>query len=116
MKRLIHVCIIIGSLWDVASTVRGEQPVNNGNVVLESFFRDYLEAAFRLEPMLATRLGDHRFDAELDDLSAPRARPFSTMIVLLSPTSPARSTPQIFRVTLRSITKFSASTWNATSG
>jgi uncharacterized protein (DUF885 family) len=69
--RLIHVCIVIGSLWDVASTVRGEQPVNTSNAVLESVFRDYLEAAFRLEPMMATRLGDHRFDAELDDLSAP---------------------------------------------
>ena len=37
--------------------------------LLESFFREYLEAAFRLEPMLATRLGDHRFDDQLDDLS-----------------------------------------------
>jgi uncharacterized protein (DUF885 family) len=69
--RLIQVCVVIGSLWDVASTVRGDQPANNGNAVLESFFRDYLEAAFRLEPMMATRLGEHRFDDELDDLSQP---------------------------------------------
>jgi uncharacterized protein (DUF885 family) len=69
--RLFQVWIIIGSLSNFASTVLGAQPVNNGNAVLESFFSDYLEAAFRLEPMMATRLGDHRFDADLDDLSAP---------------------------------------------
>src|SRR5258708_29323157 len=71
LMRLIQVCVVIGSLWDVTSTVRGDQPANNGNAVLESFFRDYLEAAFRLEPMMATRLGEHRFDDQLDDLSQP---------------------------------------------
>ena len=40
------------------------------DALLESFFREYLEVAFRLEPMLATRLGDHRFDDQLDDLRA----------------------------------------------
>jgi uncharacterized protein (DUF885 family) len=40
---------------------------------LESFFREHLEERFAREPFLATRLGDHRFDHLLDDLS-PEAR------------------------------------------
>ena len=40
---------------------------------LEAFFRAYLDESFQLEPLMATRLGDHRFDDKLDDLS-PRAR------------------------------------------
>lgn len=42
---------------------------------LADFFRGYLDASFQLRPLDATRLGDHRFDARLDDLSATaRAR------------------------------------------
>lgn len=40
---------------------------------LEDYFRSYLEATFRARPLSATRLGDHRFDHLLDDLS-PEAR------------------------------------------
>ena len=40
---------------------------------LQAFFKDYLEQNFRLQPMTATGLGDHRFDAQLDDIS-PAAR------------------------------------------
>src|SRR5689334_23843141 len=36
---------------------------------LEKFFRDYLDESFRQRPLDATRLGDHRFDHLLDDLS-----------------------------------------------
>lgn len=36
---------------------------------LERFFKNYLEDRFRLQPLDATRLGDHRFDHLLDDLS-----------------------------------------------
>jgi uncharacterized protein (DUF885 family) len=35
---------------------------------LSAFFKNYLEVHFRLEPMAATQLGDHRFD---DQLEAP---------------------------------------------
>jgi uncharacterized protein (DUF885 family) len=37
---------------------------------LAAFFRQYMEEDFRLRPLEATRLGDHRFDDRLDDLSA----------------------------------------------
>ena len=40
---------------------------------LESFFKAYLDAAFSLQPMQATEMGDHRFDSQLEDLS-PGAR------------------------------------------
>jgi uncharacterized protein (DUF885 family) len=36
---------------------------------LAAFFRAYLDETFRAEPLKATRLGDHRFDDRLDDLS-----------------------------------------------
>ncbi|MBE7502841.1 MAG: DUF885 domain-containing protein [Verrucomicrobiales bacterium] len=42
---------------------------------LTRFFQAYLDEAFALRPLDATRLGDHRFDRQLEDLSAPaRAR------------------------------------------
>jgi hypothetical protein len=40
---------------------------------LQAFFKSYLEQNFRQQPMAATGLGDHRFDAQLDDIS-PEAR------------------------------------------
>jgi uncharacterized protein (DUF885 family) len=36
---------------------------------LNTFFKQYLDADFRQRPLAATELGDHRFDASLDDLS-----------------------------------------------
>jgi uncharacterized protein (DUF885 family) len=40
---------------------------------LESFFRNYLDEHFQLRPREATEMGDHRFDAQLEDLT-PKAR------------------------------------------
>lgn len=40
---------------------------------LEAFFREHMEESFRLRPLEATMLGDHRFDHLLDDIS-PEAR------------------------------------------
>jgi len=37
---------------------------------LTAFFKAHLEEEFKHSPMSATRLGDHRFDDQLDDLSA----------------------------------------------
>ena len=41
---------------------------------LYAFFQRYLDESFQLRPLDATRLGDHRFDDRLDDLSAPARR------------------------------------------
>jgi uncharacterized protein (DUF885 family) len=40
---------------------------------LDSFFKKYLDERFRLRPMAATEMGDHRFDSQLEDLT-PEAR------------------------------------------
>src|SRR5436190_3351980 len=40
---------------------------------LDNFFQRYLDERFRLRPVEATRLGDHRFDSQLEDIS-PQAR------------------------------------------
>src|SRR5438552_18076429 len=37
---------------------------------LAAFFKEHLDRTFRLRPMEATQLGDHRFDDLLEDLSA----------------------------------------------
>lgn len=41
----------------------------NADQALREFYEEYLEASLPLSPTGATRLGDHRFDALLDDLS-----------------------------------------------
>jgi uncharacterized protein (DUF885 family) len=41
--------------------------------VLDAVFKRHLETVMQLRPLEATRLGDHRFDAKLDDIS-PEAR------------------------------------------
>ena len=63
-------CVFIGLASLAASTVRAELLLCSANDALNSCFRDYLDATCRLEPMTATRLGDHRFDNKLEDLSA----------------------------------------------
>ena len=40
---------------------------------LSVFYQNYLETQFHQQPFEATQLGDHRFDARLDDIS-PQAR------------------------------------------
>jgi uncharacterized protein (DUF885 family) len=52
--------------WSLA-TVHGQASNEDGK--LELTFKNYLNGYFQLRPMEATRLGEHRFDAELDDLS-----------------------------------------------
>jgi uncharacterized protein (DUF885 family) len=48
----------------------GEPVANDEDAKLEALFREHLEATFQARPMMATRLGDHRFDDQLDDLSS----------------------------------------------
>jgi uncharacterized protein (DUF885 family) len=44
--------------------------MNGEDGKLEAFSRAYLDDVFRDEPLTASKLGDHRFDDRLDDLSA----------------------------------------------
>src|SRR5437588_9261604 len=53
------------------------QPADTEDARLAAFFKDHLEREFRHRPLEATRLGDHRFDHLLDDLSA-KARAATT--------------------------------------
>src|SRR5438128_1258194 len=41
-----------------------------GDAPLNTFFRSYLENELKQRPLMATQLGDHRYDDRLDDLSA----------------------------------------------
>lgn len=42
---------------------------NEEDAKLHAYFQAWLEASFRAKPMMATALGDHRYDDRLDDLS-----------------------------------------------
>lgn len=46
------------------------EPARGEDAKLEAWARAYFDRLFREEPLTATRLGDHRFDDQLDDLSA----------------------------------------------
>src|SRR5262245_27782488 len=41
----------------------------DADVKLEAYFKEYLDEHFHRQPLEATRLGDHRFDHLLDDIS-----------------------------------------------
>ena len=63
---------LISLLAAVVILAGGLQPSSGEEMdgKLDAYFRTYLEATFRQRPLDATRLGDHRFDALMDDLSA----------------------------------------------
>jgi uncharacterized protein (DUF885 family) len=65
MNRTTSLTLICLSwfLTQVASTQANEDEK------LQAFFENHLEEHLRQQPMAATLLGDHRFDARLDDLS-----------------------------------------------
>src|SRR5262249_47907799 len=57
----------------ILSNPSSRAATENEDTRLAAFFQKYLDESFRLRPMDATRLGDHRFDHLLDDVS-PAAR------------------------------------------
>lgn len=54
----------------VAVLVAAVSPTLADDEKLAAFFREYLEASLRLQPVNATQLGEHRYDHLMEDLSA----------------------------------------------
>jgi uncharacterized protein (DUF885 family) len=64
---LLVLAVIPGSLHCRFASLSAAQSTEER---LSAFFKAYLEEAFRRRPLEATRLGEHRFDHQLDDISA----------------------------------------------
>jgi uncharacterized protein (DUF885 family) len=64
--------IFVACIMTYSTPARG-LAADDEDARLAAFFKEYLDESFRMRPMDATRLGDHRFDHLLDDLS-PAAR------------------------------------------
>ncbi len=73
--RIPVVLLVVGlGLASILASAGGAEDGQGGeDARLLTFFKDFLEKDFQASPMNATRLGDHRFDHLLDDLS-PEAR------------------------------------------
>jgi uncharacterized protein (DUF885 family) len=70
-QMTVRFLLVVLALF-AASALRADQGEDGK---LAAFFKSYLDEAFALRPLDATRLGDHRFDHLLDDVSAAgRAR------------------------------------------
>jgi uncharacterized protein (DUF885 family) len=67
--------LAIGTLATVLVWSCSPSPVHaqSEDAKLKNFFQSHLDESFRLQPLAATQLGDHRFDAQLEDVT-PAAR------------------------------------------
>ena len=65
-------CLLLSIAGGLLALPQG-QAAEPEDARLTAFFKQYLEELFRQRPLEATRLGDHRFDHLLDDVS-PKAR------------------------------------------
>jgi uncharacterized protein (DUF885 family) len=71
MMRLM-VCFMLAALTCLVALATAPA-AEDEDARLTGFFQSYLDDLFRQRPLDATRLGDHRFDDRLDDVS-PKAR------------------------------------------
>lgn len=73
--KILVACSLLGVLvLATRSLAADDAPRPRGeDAKLDRVFRDFLEATFRAQPVLATQLGEHKYDDQLDDLS-PAAR------------------------------------------
>src|SRR5262249_16505370 len=67
MRRLLLPLLVLPLAGLAARTAE------DADARLAAFFKEFLDAEFKARPLEATRLGDHRFDDLLDDVS-PSAR------------------------------------------
>ncbi len=71
MRRAVSRLLPAAALSFLSIVSSPAQPAEDRR--LQDFFHAYLEENFRRQPTAATALGDHRYDARLDDIS-PAAR------------------------------------------
>jgi len=69
----MRTIIIVGLVLRMAILSVEAAPAGEADAQLDAFFKKYLDETFRMRPMEATQLGDHRFDHLLEDLT-PNAR------------------------------------------
>ena len=72
MKQVKVVAVMIlsfGTALAALGSTSSAQEKKSKDALLAGFFKTYLDEWFALEPLAATRNGDHRFDANLDDIS-----------------------------------------------
>jgi uncharacterized protein (DUF885 family) len=65
--RIGLVCGVLAGLIGLGPVLGAEEAED---AKLNGLFREYLDRSFKSEPLSATRLGNHDFDDQLDDLSA----------------------------------------------
>jgi uncharacterized protein (DUF885 family) len=73
MKRMPFFAIACLSLLLASAVSTSFAQTGEDDNKLNNFFKHYLDERFQRQPLEATTLGDHRFDAQLDDIS-PQAR------------------------------------------
>jgi uncharacterized protein (DUF885 family) len=75
MAGLARSCLVLVVTLMVVAPARGEDRLlrTGEDTKLDTVFQEYLGGLFQREPLTATRLGEHKFDDQLDDLS-PRGR------------------------------------------
>ena len=73
MNRICNPLLLSVAMLGTAIMPSSARAADDEDAKLTAFFRSYLDELFRRHPMEATRLGDHRFNDRLDDLS-PKAR------------------------------------------
>ncbi len=67
---LFPLLFVLGACRSPGKSPPGPDPAAREDARLARLFDEYLEFTFQASPSAATELGDHRFDARIDDLSA----------------------------------------------
>lgn len=75
--RCLSFPLLLVLIAGIAPLARGQEsgrPGNPEDAKLEAYFRECLDETFQARPLTATRLGEHRYDDQLDDLSEEARR------------------------------------------